>query len=207
MKIATFINQEGHVVNFYESGLVRLYNQAYGVWTKEKEFPLELNSDMGVAEVRVKLRNMVAQLEDCRVFLAGEVKGVPYAILEGMGFNIWKSSGPVFEQLDFVATKERDALEAAKRPKVEPVPVGDIRDGHYWINLQEVLNSEPLLTSKSVLLPFMENTTFQKLEIICEHAPRWFATEFERLHLRAEGDATGSCGCGHEIKITVYPKE
>ena len=207
MKIATFVNQEGHVAGLYESGLVRLYNQSSGVWTKEKEFPLELSRDMGLAEVRVKLRNMVSQLEDCHIFLAGEVKGVPYAILEGMDFNIWKSQGPVVEQLDFVAAKEQEAIEAAKKPKPEPLPVGDIRDCIFQINLQEVLASDPSLTSKSVLLPFLKNTAFQKLEILCEHAPRWLSSECESLGLRAEGDATGSCGCGHEVKITVYPKD
>jgi Fe-only nitrogenase accessory protein AnfO len=205
MKIATYVNNSGEVVSFYEKGSVRLYDQISGLWTKKKEFPLEMHTEMNVPEVRVKLRMVVNELEDCKVFLAADVKGVPYAILEGMGFNIWKSSGSVNEQLDFVAQKEQDAIEAANKPKPTPLPVGDIRDGFFQINLQEILNSHPTLSSQQILIPFMEKTAFQKLEIICDHTPRWLAREFERLNLRFEAEALGG-GCGHLVKITVFSK-
>jgi Fe-only nitrogenase accessory protein AnfO len=205
MKIATYVNGSSEVVSFYETGSVRLYEQISGLWTKKKEFPLSMHSEMNLPEVRVKLRTVVNELEDCKIFIAADVKGVPYAILEGMGFNIWKSTGSVNEQLDFVAQKEQDAIDAANKPIPTPLAVGDIRDGFFQVNLQEILNSDPKLSSQQILIPFMEKTAFQKLEIICDHPPRWLSREFERLNLRFEAEALGG-GCGHVVKINVFPK-
>jgi Fe-only nitrogenase accessory protein AnfO len=175
--------------------------RGYGL--QKKTIALEMNEQMNIPEVRMNLKKAVAGLDDCKIFLSGEVKGVPYAILEGMGFNIWKSEGSVFEQLEYVAMKETEAAEESKKPKPAPVPVGDIRDGYYRINLVEVLDKHQQLTSKQVLIPFMEKTAFQKLEIFCDHPPRWFAKEFERLKLSAHAEALDSGG--HELKITVVP--
>jgi Fe-only nitrogenase accessory protein AnfO len=204
MRIATYVNEYGEVVSFYRQGCVRLYENKMGIWSKIKELPLDLTPELSLPEVRIKLKSIVGQLDNCKVFLAGEVKGVPYAILEGMGFNIWKSEGSVSEQLDYVSGKENEAIEAAKKPKPEPMPVGDLRDGLYRINLTEVLSKDPNLSSKQILIPFMENTTFQKLEIFCDHPPRWLSTEFERLKMSAEAEALDKSG--HELKITVCPR-
>ncbi|HSQ40851.1 MAG TPA: Fe-only nitrogenase accessory protein AnfO [Fibrobacteraceae bacterium] len=204
MRIATYVDADGNVTTFYQPGKIFLYEQISGIWTKIKKIPLDLNLEMSLPEVRVRLRAMVPQLDDCKVFLAGDVKGLPYAILEGMGFNIWKSSGSVLEQLDYVAQKEFEASEEAKKPKPMPLPVGDPRDCNYRINLAEVLNSDSNLTSKQILIPFLEKEYFNRLEIICEHPPRWMGSEMERLSLRAEAEAVG--GNSHDMRILVYPK-
>jgi Fe-only nitrogenase accessory protein AnfO len=203
MKIAAYVNTMNEVVSIYEKGIIRLYEKILGIWTTKVAIALDMNEQMNIPEVRMNLKKAVAALGDCKIFLSGEVKGVPYAILEGMGFNIWKSEGSVFEQLEYVAEKETEAVEESKKPKPAPLPVGDIRDGFYRINLADVLDKHQQLTSKQVLLPFMEKTAFQKLEILCDHPPRWLATEFERLKLHGEAESLDTAG--HGMKITVVP--
>jgi hypothetical protein len=102
-----------------------------------------------------------------------------------------------------VEREERAAMEAAKKPKPSPVPVGDVRDGHYRIDLVRVLASDFRLTSKQVLIPFMEKTAFQRLEILCDHPPRWLGGECERLKCHAESEPLVVDGL--QWKITVYP--
>jgi Fe-only nitrogenase accessory protein AnfO len=205
MKIASYVDDGGKVANFYEPGCVCLYERAAGTWVRRKELALALRVGMHLAEVRMRLKAMAAHLEECKVFLAGEVKGIPYTILEGMGFNIWKAEGSVIERLDFVAQKEREAAEAAGRPKPTPLPVGDIRDGLYHINLTEVLGSDPGLTSRQVLIPFLATTAFQKLEILCDHPPRWLPGELARLNMRAETGTPGHPGGGVTIIVLPLP--
>jgi Fe-only nitrogenase accessory protein AnfO len=204
MKIATFANKDGQAVSLYENGFLRLYERASGLWVKQKEQALSLSREMGLGEVRCRIREALEALGECKVFIAADVKGVPYAILEGLGFNIWKSEGPLLDQLDYVAQKEEEAIAAAKRPKPQPQPVGDLRDGYYRVNLTEMQNADSSVSSQQILIPFLEKTTFDKLEILCDHPPRWLGREFERLNLRFEAEALDAHG--HEVRIMVYPK-
>lgn len=205
MKIATFTDTDYNVVSFYKPGVLRLFEKRAGKWSEKKQVELQLDPDMNLPEVRVKLRSVASQIDDCKIFLAGEVKGVPYAILEGMGFNIWKSEGPVMDQLDFVAQKEKEAAEAAKNALPKPQVIGDIRDGYYRLNMIEAQASCPGASSQQILIPFMEQTVFSRLEVIFDHPPRWLGAELTRLKLKFEAEALDAHG--HDMKVIISPKE
>jgi Fe-only nitrogenase accessory protein AnfO len=242
MKIATHINESGEVANFCEEGSVCLYENISGVWTKRKEIFFTMKDITSLSDVRYKFLNVVFQLNDCRIFLIRELKGLQRALLEEMGFHTWKSEGGLIEQLDFVAGKENETIitnqntcsraavghqdsyrcgadcsssrkEATglrkigsldiNKPIPAPLPVGDISSGYYRTNLAEVLKNNPDLTSRQVLIPFMETTAFQKLEIFCDHLPRWLSREAELLNLSIESDIPDTSG--HGIKVTIIP--
>jgi Fe-only nitrogenase accessory protein AnfO len=126
MKIAAYVNGANHITNFYEEGKVVLFDNDTGSWSIDKEETIELAIDMGVAMVRSKLKKMAKNLDGCSIFVAGATRGVPYAILEGMGFNIWKSSGDVTQYLDYIEEKEQEEKERKNKPPVEPMVIGDI---------------------------------------------------------------------------------
>jgi Fe-only nitrogenase accessory protein AnfO len=204
MKIAAIVDEEGRVVNRLENGRLRLYEQTPEGWTLLKQIGLEVRGGMGLAEVKALLKQTFAQLEDCRVFLVGELRGLLFVLLQESGFRIWKSEGNIVEQMDQVVRKEAEAVKVVEQPVPAPVPVGPFSEGHYQINLAEVLKNDPGLNSKQVLIPFMEKLAFQKLEILCEHLPRWFPHECERLNLRAETGAPDPAR--HEMKVILLPK-
>jgi Fe-only nitrogenase accessory protein AnfO len=85
-----------------------------------------------------------------------------------------------------------------------PVLIGDITEGHYSINLAEILQDNPALNSRQVLIPALEEKTFKKLEIICDHIPRWFNNELRNLKLTAELEVPDESG--KWLKIVVAPK-
>lgn len=242
MKIATYINESGEVANFCEEGSVCLYENISGVWINRKEIFFTMKEVTTLLDLRYKFLNVVLQLEDCRIFLVGELKGLQHALLEEMGFHTWKSEGGLIEQLDFVARKENEAIITNQntcssavryqdsyrcgadcsssrkeaiglqrigsldiyRPIPAPLPVGDISNGYYRTNLAEVLKNNPDLTSRQVLIPFMETTAFRKLEIFCDHLPRWLSREAELLNLSIESDMPDTSG--HGMKVTVISK-
>lgn len=67
-----------------------------------------------------------------------------------------------------------------------PAPVGDASTRRYRIDLAAILDGNPSLTSRQVLLPVLEKGDFAALEVRMNHAPKWFAEELERLGLEAE---------------------
>ncbi|MEI7789069.1 MAG: Fe-only nitrogenase accessory AnfO family protein, partial [Chlorobiaceae bacterium] len=66
----------------------------------------------------------------------------------------------------------------------EPLPVGDKKLGIYSIDLVHVQAKGAGFNSKDVLLPFLQSRVFRKLEVVCEHLPKWFEKKFETLKLQ-----------------------
>lgn len=153
---------------------------------------------------------------------------------EEMGIHTWKSEGSLHEQLDFVVLKEqalaiqqeKDAAELALAPpapvfsgggcggggrggiygpaKPAWVPVQRIKDGHYRIDLAEAMRKYPNLNSRQALIPFLEGTPFQKLEILCDHIPRWFSRKLDELNLMVEVESPN--GPAHGVRASVSPR-
>jgi Fe-only nitrogenase accessory protein AnfO len=232
VRIATYVDENGNVAGFRETGWFYVYSNITGQWTIEKSVPFGIRVGMALSEVKAVLKGAVSQLDNCRVLLSDQVKGALYAILrEEMGFRTWKSAGAVVEQLENVARMEielatREAVRAADRagaasraggacgggrcgtngcgptenslprPACRPgqgaAPIVPIGEGHYQLNLAEALRSGSGLNSREILLPFLEETSFQKLEIFCDHVPRWLSQKLEELKLGAEFEALGT---------------
>jgi len=149
-----------------------------------------------------RLKKMAKNLDGCSIFVAGATRGVPYAILEGMGFNIWKSSGDVTQYLDYIEEKEQEEKERKNKPPVEPMVIGDIRDCIFEIDLRVVLDAHRGLTSKSVLIPFFQKTSFNKLTVYCDHLPPWFEHQLAGFKLAAEAQEFEDY-----VKVTIVPND
>jgi Fe-only nitrogenase accessory protein AnfO len=118
MKIASYVDTDGVVAGFHEKGRICLYEQGADGWLKTREVPFDMAPDLSIAEIKAALRGAMAQLDDCRVFVVLEVRGLLNALLqEEFGFRTWKSEGALLEQLESVARHDRDfvAAQAAKR--------------------------------------------------------------------------------------------
>ncbi|MBV7273718.1 Fe-only nitrogenase accessory protein AnfO [Clostridiaceae bacterium UIB06] len=202
MKIAVFMGDDGKTISFNETGVVKVFLRSQGEWDVIKEIPFGINKLADPKTVHEKIRTMIEDLEDCRVFVAVEVKGIPYAILEGMKFNIWKVEGTPEGFLEYIFEKEEQ--EKNNKFKVEtievPTPIENGKPGNYYINIIELMESSQRITSKQVLLPFLNNNTFNELEIDCSHVPHWFEKEFKRLNLKSESEAIYGGG----VKVKVY---
>lgn len=87
----------------------------------------------------------------------------------------------------------------------KPLAVGDAGDGCYRINLAEILEREPNLNSKQILIPFFQETAFRKLEVLCDHRPKWFGKEFGSLNVCITSEVVAESGQG--LAVTVSPNK
>ncbi|THF65929.1 Fe-only nitrogenase accessory protein AnfO [Pseudothauera nasutitermitis] len=217
MKITAHVNARGEPASLYEPGRLRLYEQTEENgrqgWRVLHDVALEISEDMPLQAVKAALHGAAAHMEDSKVLLSGSVRGMPYSVFqEELGYRIWKSEGPLLAQLDTVARKEAeqaaskryDIVALASRPVPAPVQLSDAEPGCFWIDLAEALKYVPTPTSRQILIPFLERGQFRKLEIVCDHIPKWMAWEMERLDLSAESEAVDSSGVG--VKVTVYTR-
>lgn len=204
MEIAVFQGINGKTQSFLEPGIVKVYSGRMEEWKVTKEIIFRIDNITSLKMVREKIKNMVEALGDCKIFVGSEVKGIPYNVLDGMGFNTWELEGNAKDFLKFVFDKEEEeaksVIKANKENKVSLIQ--KVKDGNYFLNLKKIQENDVNLTSKTILLPFLKSTTFYELQILCNHVPPWFEAEFERLNLKTQRQVLGQ----NEIRVTVFPK-
>jgi Fe-only nitrogenase accessory protein AnfO len=76
----------------------------------------------------------------------------------------------------------------------------DLGSGCFRIDLISALSGDAKLNSRQILLPILEGTAFDKLEILCDHLPKWFAPKLRELNLKAD---CAPLETGHGVKAIV----
>jgi Fe-only nitrogenase accessory protein AnfO len=201
MRIAAFVNRDGEVGDFFEDGMICLFEKFTDSWQKIERIPLLLKEEMGLGEVKVALSTSLSEVKGCDVFLLRDLRGGIKAMLEDHGFRVWKSSGSLNEQLESVALREQEFVVVEDDPPPAPLPVGDVREACYRVNLIELLESGAPHVSRDVLMPFFELVSFKRLEIVCQHTPKWFAVELSSLGLHMESVTPASAGNGQLVVV------
>lgn len=207
IEIAVLLNVDGQTSSFNEEGIIKIFSKKDNKWEIIKEYKFTINEHQNLRDIRQIINNMVNNLGECKVFVAEEVMGLGYTILEMAGFNIWEMEGKPEEFLDYILEKEKAAKLMKSSSKDENVTKDYItplsgREGCYTVNLKKIQESETGLTSKQVIQPFIRNKKFIELEIICSHIPPWFEAEFENLNLITDVIPNGI----NEFKVTVKQK-
>ncbi|WP_300163622.1 Fe-only nitrogenase accessory protein AnfO [Solidesulfovibrio sp.] len=228
MKIAGFVDGEGTITSPYGECRLRLCENGTGAWTPVRDVAFAIRSDMSLAEVKTVVREAARQLEDCRIVVSAEARGlVPVVFQEELGFHTWKSQGALQDQLDGIAAREAELAKAsAPQPPLEmgagcrggcgggrrqkafdpapAVPLSSLErtgESRYRIDLVDTLKRDPDLNSRMVLLPLLEAGAFDELEILCDHVPRWFSGAIEAMPLRAECQAAE-----RGVRVLVFPE-
>jgi Fe-only nitrogenase accessory protein AnfO len=185
MEIGVLLDEKNNVVSFNEGGIIKIYSKKGEEWIELSKIYFSIDQSKGLKEVRKNIRDMVDKLGNCKVFAAEDVTGLPYTILESMGFNIWRVSGGPEDFLDYIEENEKQVIyEKPSLPDI-PTPIEKDEKGYYYIDLRKVMEHNERVTSKQVLLPFFHNTDFLELEIDCTHVPPWFEVEFKKLNFNS----------------------
>ncbi|HEY0211559.1 Fe-only nitrogenase accessory protein AnfO [Acerihabitans sp.] len=183
MKIAVFIDADGRAASLYQPGTVRVYETAADGWRQVMDIPFALHQQMGLSEIRTRTLAMLTSLDGCRHFVATAIHGALLSYFDGMGINMWRLTG---EPAGFLSRIRQFVEENAQREQAQ-APQDFIRPGRgageYCLNLVDALKSDGALTSKQVLLPFLRAGTFKKIDITCDHVPKWFKRELPALKL------------------------
>lgn len=205
--VSIFLNSQGLTASPEEEGFIRVYahDSAANCWELIKEFEFSLAKSKSISEMRGVILNMIQRTGDCRVFAAREVAGQLYSVLEANRFSIYEAEGRPEQFLESILASEAEADKSAAEKKPREIPACPEKtgvEGTYFINLKAALNSDPALTSKKILMPFLADGNFKALEVICEHVPRWFGDEFQKRGLLSEVNKLDE----NEYKVVISVK-
>lgn len=158
----------------------------------------------GIVNFRKDLLDFVSLIKDATVILAAEVSGIPYKVFEQEGFDICENEEFSIGLLDKIleAKSNNDICCESPDAYIDTTPVEGEIAGNYFLDLKKLLAKKTSLTSKQALLPFLKETPFHVLEVLCSHAPPWFDFELDKLALCKETTKISE----NEYIVKIYKK-
>jgi Fe-only nitrogenase accessory protein AnfO len=187
MKIAALLDDAGQAAVPQLGGALYVYQREGLNWVASRKLDFTPGRHGSMDELRRYLEQVRDWLEDCTVVAAGATTGYYRVLFGSLGIHLWGVRGTpeqFIEQIESFHLKAASAVaepvEEAPAASIEPIPA---RTGHYRVDLREAMASKGSHTSRQVLIPFFSDASFQRLEIICDHVPRWFEAELEQFGL------------------------
>ncbi len=203
-KIAAIFNEAQELSTFEDGAFFLVFDRQSGQWQVREEIAFSLDTAAPISDIRDSIRTIILKLEDCNTLLVKSVSGLPYNILERMGFDIFEAEAFSNSLLEDIRSELDEAANASAAPSssapTSPVPTGV--EGVYFLNLIELQEEHPEISSKKALQSFIEISPFYKLEVICSHIPPWFDTILPQRKLAFTSDEIEK----NKLKVTIFKK-
>lgn len=189
MKIAVVENDNWQTSSIFEPGSITTYEDGEE-WKVLNRFENKVCNAKGMAAVRIAVADTIKQLDDVKVIVASEIPGIASGIFQAAGFDIFIVENSVLDVLDSV---KKEMLEAIEERQKEPAKFDIIQflepganKGDFSLNMEKILSKNSELTSKKILIPYLKNGEFNRLDVICSHTPKWFVTDLGTLGFEYE---------------------
>ncbi|AKB54832.1 MULTISPECIES: Fe-only nitrogenase accessory protein AnfO [Methanosarcina] len=190
MKIAVVENENQKASSIFEPGFIAIYEEDGGEWKVLTRFENQVCNAKGMAAVRASVADTIKQLGDVKVIVASEIPGIASGTFQAASFDIFLVEGNVLDLLDSI---KKEMLETIEERQKEP-PKFDITQflepgvnkGDFSINIEDIMFKNPDLTSKKILIPYLKNGEFNRLDVICSHIPKWFVTNLGSMGFEYE---------------------
>lgn len=185
MKIAVVENDNQKTNSIFEQGFIATYEEDDGKWKVLNRFENKVCNAKDIATVRRAVVNTIKQLDDVKILIASEIPGITFGIFEAAGFEIVLVENSTLNILDsfkeeILEVLEKRQEEALKFDIMQFLEPG-INEGYFYLNMEEILSKNPQLTSKEILIPYLEKGEFIRLEVTCSHVPKWFDKDLAAL--------------------------
>ncbi|MBI4858464.1 MAG: hypothetical protein HY818_17145 [Acetobacterium woodii] len=183
--MAVFCDDSNLIARFDEMTNFVFYTKKGSCWHKSDAVPFRPDLSGGLAAIRENIQQMLGAFNTCKIILTKSLTGIPYQVFDRSGFIICESESFDLVLLDAIQTDlisqdedaKEDELLLANTPSETDTP------GYYLIDLTQVQKKHPEMSSKMALLPFLKDTPFYALEVICDHIPPWFDHKLPEMNL------------------------
>lgn len=200
-KILGIIDAAGDAAIYETGNYMGLYVKDLGNWQLVEKIPIEYAHEMPLNQVRRLLEEWALHFKSAKNLVAGKMIGLPYQTFDRQGYNIWEVEGPVLSLLDQIL-EESEATAPIPISFEDYLPKKLEEDGCFTVDLRVVQSQETGITSKQILIPFLESTPFFQLELWCSHIPGWLMLllESHQYHFEKVSETP------NEICLLIKPK-
>ncbi len=190
MKISVVESNDQKTSSIFEPGFIVTYEEDGGEWKVLNRFENKVCSAKSIAAVRMAVEDTIKQLDNVKIVVASEIPGIASGIFEVAGFAIFLVEKSGFDVLDSVKKEMREIIEKqqGKPSKFDIMQFLEpgTNKGDFCLNMEKILSKNPQLTSKKILLPYLKNGEFNRLDVICSHISKWFTTNLRVLGFEYE---------------------
>ena len=179
-KIAVTFKGKSDLAPLVEANTLMVFEKRENAWLARKEIPYQIDLSANLQEIRNQVRNLITKLDDCKIIVSQSITGLVYNVFDRMGFQIFET---VFFQpslFDDILIDIQQHTEEIERNEAIPTTPIETVDGIFFLDLIRLQINHPDVSSKKALQPFLHNTPFIKLDMLCSHLPPWLEnTEYK----------------------------
>jgi Fe-only nitrogenase accessory protein AnfO len=205
-EIAVILDKDLQLTTYQEVNRIRVYKREGSQWKIHKEILVNDIYNGGLLAIRRHLLSLQTELKDCKIIIGTSITGVVYQVFNQTGFII--SELPSFHEamLDTIYDQINEKLIIQKEDikennNIPTKPYETNKKDFYFFDFSLLKNSNIPHSSKSTILPFIKSTSFEQLEIICDHIMPWLDYEVQKNNLIYE---TRKMDSG-QYKIIIKP--
>lgn len=190
LKISVVESNNQKTSSIFEPGFIVTYEEHGEEWKVLNRFENKVCNAKSIAAVRKAVEDTIKKLDNVKIMVASEIPGIACGIFEVAGFEIFLVEKSGFDVLDSVKKEMVEIIEEQQeKPSkfdimqfLEP----GMNKGDFCLNMGKILSKNPHLTSKKILLPYLKNGKFNRLDVICSHIPKWFTKDLSVLGFEYE---------------------
>jgi len=202
-KIAV-ISKDQELVPFLYCNLVEIFEKEGEQWRAVRTAPFSPITGNTIEKLRKETEAIMTLAEDAKAVLCRELSGIPFSVFNQKGYCIFCSEKADQDTLDGMI-KDIEESDEKRRRKEEMIqnagPVETQTPGIYFLDLVQLQTECPEVSSKKALLPFLSNTPFLELQIVCAHIPPWLETDDSYEKKVCNGNGNG------KVHITITRKQ
>ncbi len=193
MRFVVLVNEANDITDFFNVHRLAIY---------EKKATWELVEYSKIHKVNVQIRTNIEKLtnEICSIMkekgsdmlIGTTIVGLPYYKFCASGIIVCEVdhiSQDAFQIIheDFYERKVQETVE-----EVPPYPVCTHENGLYVFDFDKAMGVHKELSSKKMLIPFLQKGSFKTLSILCSHIMPWLEYYVEmynlKMHSKREGE-------------------
>ncbi|MDF2567893.1 MAG: anfO [Oscillospiraceae bacterium] len=185
-KTAVIFDTQANLASLGEQTNILLFEKTDDGWSVTDEIPFGIDYTQGLSSVRNQVNGLIQSLEDCKIIIGKGISGIPYSVFDKMGFCVFETDTFNASTLDEVVLDiiKEEQINQQKLEQINSLGPSETEiSGVYTINLIELQLKYPDVSSKKLLRPFLSDTPFYSLEIICNHIPPWLLTELPEKNM------------------------
>lgn len=189
--IAVFTGSEGKTIPIDMDGDFLIFKKVDGKWKVIDTIAFSMDKTGGMAGLRKQLKDLGQQLKCCGNIVASKITGLPYTVLDPLGFELWEIEGLAETFLEEIVMENAaiDSEDVADET-LKPMKIDD--QGRYYFDMKGLLKKlKGSKSSKELLIPFFETVDFTELKVLCGHVPPWFEKKLSAYKLTYEVNDRG----------------
>ncbi|MTK07364.1 MAG: hypothetical protein F8N38_09790 [Hungatella sp.] len=180
MKKIAVISKDQELVPFLYCNLVEIFEKEGAQWQSVRTASFSPITGNTIEKLRKETESIMTLAEDAKAVLCRELSGIPFSVFNQKGYCIFCSEKADQDTLDGMI-KDIEESDEKRRRKEEMIqnagPVETQTPGIYSLDLVQLQTECPEISSKKALLPFLSNTPFLELQLVCAHIPPWLETD------------------------------